>query len=124
MARLALLGAGLAVAYVARPGQPASKTTVVYGFSARRQVLGQEVYNDDGEVVGKIDDLIIAKRSVSHVIVSVGGFLGIAAYTVALPVADFVRHGKKIVLPGASKAAIQAMPRFEYSQMDEPTSTP
>lgn len=116
MTRFALLGVGVAVAHVARSGQHASKKTVIHGFSARRHVLGQKVYNDKGELVGKIEDLILVKRAVSHAIVGVGGFLGFATYAVAIPVTDFIRYDEKIVLPRASKKVIRAMPRFEYTQ--------
>src|SRR5712672_67187 len=110
MTRLALLGVGVAVAHVALTNQQASERTVIHGFSARRHVLGQKVYNDKDQLVGKIEDLILAKRTVSHVIVSVGGFLGLATYAVAVPVADFTRRDEKILLPRASEEAIRAMP--------------
>src|SRR5260370_39770180 len=38
---------------------------VTVGWSAKRQILGQSIYNDKGEAIGKADDIIIApdKRS-------------------------------------------------------------
>jgi hypothetical protein len=50
---------------------------VTLGWSAKRHVLGQPVYNDKGERIGAIDDLIIAPdRAVSYAIIGAGGFLG------------------------------------------------
>jgi sporulation protein YlmC with PRC-barrel domain len=119
MTRFALLGAGVAVAHVAQARRQVSKRAVIQGFSARRHVLGQKVYNDKGELVGKIEDLVLAKRAVSHVILGVGGFLGVATCLVAIPVGEFIRKDDRIVLQGASKEAIRALPRFEYAQMSE-----
>ena len=51
MTRFALLGAGVALAHVARAKEPVSKRAVIHGFSARRHVLGQKVYTDEGELV-------------------------------------------------------------------------
>jgi sporulation protein YlmC with PRC-barrel domain len=119
MTRFALLGAGVALAHVAQASRPVSKRAVIHGFSARRHVLGQKVYNDEGEFVGKIEDLVLAKRAVSHVILGVGGFLGVGTCLVAIPVGEFIRKDARIVLQGGSKPAIRALPRFEYAQMSD-----
>ena len=119
MTRFALLGAGVALAHVAQTNRPVSKGAVIHGFSARRHVLGQKVYNDAGELVGKIEDLVLAKRAVSHVILGVGGFLGVGICRVAIPVGEFMRKDARIVLPGGNKRAIRALPRFEYAQMSD-----
>jgi hypothetical protein len=119
MTRFALLGAGVAVAHVAQAKRHIPKMSSMRGFSARRHVLGQKVHNEQGEVVGKIEDLILANRAVSHAILSVGGFLGLATCRVAIPVADFIRKDDRIVLPGATKEAVRALPRFEYGQVSE-----
>ena len=119
MTRFALLGAGVALAHVAQARQPVSKRALIQGFSARRHVLGQKVYNDQGELVGRIEDLVLAKRAVSHVIVGVGGFLGVATCLVAIPVGEFNRRDDRIVLQGANKKTIRALPRFEYTDMSE-----
>jgi sporulation protein YlmC with PRC-barrel domain len=121
--RIGLLGAGMAAAHVVGTRHQASKekdaSSVIHGFSAKRQVLGQKVYNDDGELIGRIEDLILAKKAVSHVIVGVGGFPRVATHSVAIPVGKFIRVDEKIVLSGANKEAIRAMPRFAYTQMLE-----
>lgn len=51
---------------------------VAMGWSAKKQILGASVYNDADELVGKIDDIIVAPdSSVSTAIVGVGGFIGV-----------------------------------------------
>ena len=57
------------------------------GWSAKRTVLGQPVYNESDEKIGTIDDIIIAPdKAVSYAIVSAGGFLGLGTHDVAVPV--------------------------------------
>jgi sporulation protein YlmC with PRC-barrel domain len=90
---------------------------VINGVSAKRHVLGKDVYNDKNEVVGKAEDLILSReRAVSYVILGVGGFLGIGEHDVVIPVNQFKLSGDKLILAGATKESIRAMPRFEYSR--------
>jgi hypothetical protein len=47
-------------------------------INAREQLLGESVYNDKAEKIGKIEDIILTKdRLASYGIVSTGGFLGL-----------------------------------------------
>jgi uncharacterized protein YrrD len=90
---------------------------VASGWSAPRQLLGQNVYNEKNEKVGKVDDLIVSpSKSVSYAIIGAGGFLGVARHDVAIPVSQFTQSEGKFVLNGASKDAIKNMPAFEYAQ--------
>jgi hypothetical protein len=36
---------------------------IINGWSVKRQLLGQDVYNDRDEMIGKIDDIIIGRQS-------------------------------------------------------------
>jgi len=90
---------------------------VATGWSAKKQILGKDVYNPAGEKIGSITDLIVApNRSVSYAIVGVGGFLGMRKHDVAVPMSQFKEDGGKIVLPGATKEALKAAPEFEYAK--------
>ena len=90
---------------------------VVKGWSVKRTVLGQAVYNDKDEKVGSVDDIIITPdKAVSYAIVGTGGFLGLAKHDVAIPVSQFKLVDKKLVLPGATKEALKAIPEFQYAQ--------
>jgi len=89
---------------------------VASGWSAKKQILGKDVYNDSGEKIGDINDLIVApNRAVSYAIVGVGGFLGMNEHNVAVPVSKLKQQMGKIVLPGATKDALKAAPEFEYA---------
>ena len=88
---------------------------VVKGWSARKQLLGETVYNDKNEKIGTIEDIIITpERSISYAIVSSGGFLGIGSHDVAIPATQFHLSNDRIVLPGATKEKVREMPVFEY----------
>jgi sporulation protein YlmC with PRC-barrel domain len=90
---------------------------VTVGWSARRQILGQSIYNDKGEAIGKADDIIVAPdKAVSYAIIGAGGFLGVGKHDVAIPVSQLKENDGKIILAGATKEAIKAMPPFEYAR--------
>lgn len=90
---------------------------VAVGWSARRQILGQSIYNDKGEAIGKADDIIIAPdKAVSYAIIGAGGFLDVGKHDVAIPVSQLKENAGKIVLAGATKEAVKAMPAFEYAR--------
>jgi sporulation protein YlmC with PRC-barrel domain len=122
-----LIGVMMAVAAVDVAAQMAGSTTtgvtveelktITLGWSAKKQILGKSVYNDKDEKVGDVDDLIIAPdSSVSYAIIGVGGFLGLGERQVAIPVSSFKGGEGRIVLPGATKDALQAMPSFQYAK--------
>ncbi len=90
--------------------------TVALGWSAKRQVLGQSVFNEKAERVGAIDDILISPdRAVSYAIINAGGFLGVAKHDVAVPVDQLKLVGHKLILAGATRDALKETPPFEYS---------
>jgi hypothetical protein len=117
----------MAVANISFAQQPVAGSTplaisvtelrsVAAGWSAKRQIIGHTVYNDKGEAIGKVDDLIIAPdKSLSYAIVGAGGFLGVAKHDVAVPVGQFTQRDGKLVLAGATKDALKETPAFEYA---------
>ena len=87
------------------------------GWSAKKQILGKGVYNDAGDKVGDINDLIVTPdKAVSYAIVGVGGFLGVGEHEIAVPVGQLKQQEGKIVLSGATKDALKAAPKFEYAK--------
>jgi len=90
---------------------------VTTGWSAKRQVLGKTIYNDSGDGIGKVDDIIVAPdKAVSYAIIGAGGFLGAGRHDVAIPVGQLKQQSDgKFVLAGATKDALKAMPPFEYA---------
>jgi len=93
---------------------------VLEGWSAKKAILGKAVYNDKNEKIGTIDDLIITPdRSVSYAIIGAGGFLGIGKHDVAIPISQLKLEKDKFILPGATKEALKAMPKFEYAKVEK-----
>jgi hypothetical protein len=123
---LAILTGAALILPVAAPAQVAGSTVigvaaaemreVALGWSAKRQILGQAVFNDKGQRIGSVDDIIVAPdKAVSYAIIGAGGFLGVDRHDVAIPVSQFRLQAGKLILPGASKAALETAPKFEYA---------
>jgi sporulation protein YlmC with PRC-barrel domain len=94
----------------------AESVAIAIGYRASK-LIGATVYNDKNERIGKIGDLIITPdSSVSYAIVDVGGFLGLGKHHVAIPVRQFTAVKPKLVLPGATKDALKALPEFRYAK--------
>jgi sporulation protein YlmC with PRC-barrel domain len=91
-------------------------TQVAMGWSVKKSILGKTVYNDAGEKIGKVEDMIISPRqNVSYLIIGAGGFVGIGRHDVAVPVAQVREEGGKILMAGATKDTIKSMPPFNYA---------
>jgi len=90
---------------------------VADGWSAKRQILGHAVFNDQSEKIGAVDDIIISPdKSVTYAIIGAGGFLGVARHDVLIQVNRLKIDGDKLVLPGATKEALKQAPAFEYAR--------
>jgi sporulation protein YlmC with PRC-barrel domain len=87
------------------------------GYRASK-LLGSDVYNDQGQKIGKLDDFIVGSEAeVSVAVVSVGGFLGMGSRLVAVP-ATLVESNDQgqVVLPGATKEMLKGLPAFQYAK--------
>jgi sporulation protein YlmC with PRC-barrel domain len=117
-----VIAAGAADAVAQTAGSMISVSTIelrelATGWSAKKRILGKGVYNDAGDKVGDINDLIVTPdKAVSYAIVGVGGFLGVGEHEIAVPVGQLKQKEGKIVLPGATKDALKAAPKFEYAK--------
>ncbi len=91
-------------------------TSLAMGWSVKKTLMGKTIYNEAGAKVGKVEDLIISPdRNVSYVIVGAGGFVGIGRHDVAIPVTQIQDKAGKLVMAGATKDSIKAMPGFTYA---------
>ena len=87
------------------------------GYRASK-LLGSDVYNDQSQKIGKLDDFIVGSEAeVSVAVVSVGGFLGMGSRLVAVP-ATLVESNDQgqVVLPGATEEMLKALPAFQYAK--------
>jgi len=79
-------------------------------------VIGATVMNDANDIVGKIDDLIIAlNEEIPFAVLSVGGFLGIGTRYVVISASSLEVHDQKMLLRGGNKDALKALPAFSYA---------
>lgn len=92
---------------------------VINGWSVKKTILGKHVYNEKGDEVGTIDDIIIAPEgAVSYAIIGAGRFLHVARHDVAIPVQQIdVNDEGKFVLAGATRDALKQLPVFEYAKV-------
>lgn len=85
------------------------------GYRASK-VRGADVINENSERIGTIDDVIITQDGrESYAVIAVGGFLGLGDHLVAVPYSQLNMRDNKIVLRGATKDALKALPQFKYS---------
>ncbi|PWQ93827.1 PRC-barrel domain-containing protein [Leucothrix arctica] len=81
-------------------------------------LMGTHLKNADGDNIGKIDDLIIARNDNKLMaIVSVGGFLGMGDRLVAVPYEDLrIGTDEKAFYLNATKTDLEAKPEFKYNE--------
>ena len=89
---------------------------IASGWSVKKSIMGKSLYNEKGDKIGNVDDLIIApNKTLSYAIIGAGGFLGMGKYDVAIPVTQINEVNGKMELKGATKESIKQMPKFEYA---------
>ncbi|RKP51806.1 PRC-barrel domain-containing protein [Pararobbsia silviterrae] len=92
------------------------------GWSVRKALVDEPVYNDMNNQIGSIYDIIIAPdRKATYAILSVGGFLGMGKHYVAVDIDKFSIRDGNLFLAGASKDALKAAPEFEYNKLEKAT---
>jgi sporulation protein YlmC with PRC-barrel domain len=90
---------------------------VARGWSGRKNLLNKPVYNDRGEKIGKLEDVIISPdKTASFAIVSTASYVGMSKHDVAIPFDQLQLKGERIMLPGGSKDALKALPEFVYAK--------
>lgn len=84
------------------------------------ELTGHAVVNDDNEDIGELDDFIVGRDdNALFSVIEVGGFLGMGGHLVAVPFdsleVEDAGGDLKIVLPGATKDALEDLPEFNYA---------
>ena len=95
-------------------------STAQKGWSAKKDIMGKTVYNDNNEKIGDVNDVIFSRtNSASFVVIGVGGFLGMGEHDVAVPLSRIKHNNDKVILPGATKEALKKVPEFRYAKSDK-----
>lgn len=103
----------------AQPGPIVKDIRVVaHGYRASK-LIGSRVFNDKNEQIGEIEDLVIDRDRVLYAVLHVGGFLGLAGHLVVVLYDRLVLDAakKRIVFPGADRAALRALSKFQFESV-------
>lgn len=92
---------------------PLEATEVARGYRAEALRL-KPVVNDKKETIGRIDDFIFGKDGNVYAVLAVGDFVGLSGHLVAIPFRSLKLDDPfgYVVLPGASRAALEKLPVF------------
>ena len=82
------------------------------------ELIGDSVENSAGDVLGDIETLVVADDgAIEHVILGVGGFLGIGEKEVALPWDRFtVQPEEDRIVADFTREELEAMPEFDWPE--------
>ncbi len=97
-------------------GPPTAQQLILLRERASK-IIGSHVYNERGESIGEIEELLVtSSNTVLTAVISVGGFLGMGERLVSLPFAElrFVAPEGHWMLAGATKDTLQNRPVFHY----------
>ena len=83
-------------------------------------LIGKSVYDEKGERIGEVDDVVVNKSTrQTATVIGVGGFLGIGERKAAVPVSELKVQGDKIVGSGLTKDAVKSMAEYKDSDKDQ-----
>jgi PRC-barrel domain len=89
--------------------------TLATGYRTTK-VVGSTVQNEANDTVGTIDDLIVTPNAqVPFAVISIGGFLGMGTHYVVVPSSALSVVDKHMLLRGATKESLKALPSFQYA---------
>jgi len=120
----------------ASPAQPGGGTGIQMGEAAppvivrfvtmkpadtlSSQLVGTNVYNNQNESVGEIEDLVIENgKTITGVVVSAGGFLGLGEHYVLLEPSSIVlsqKDGSMKAFINTTKETLKGAPAFNYTK--------
>lgn len=96
------------------------------------QIIGANVYNDENNSIGSVDDIILVPPAGAAVagaaagagrgplaVIQVGGFLGLGGRLVAVPLTDLQWNAERerVMLPGATRDGLRERPEFNYDSV-------
>jgi sporulation protein YlmC with PRC-barrel domain len=102
-------------------GTMAVDSARMQGGRRASRLIGSNIYNEENETVGEVEDIIIPTGGGNPVaIISVGGFLGIGDRLVAVPFERLQRAADRDrwMLPGATKDGLKELPAYSYEEAE------
>lgn len=81
-------------------------------------IIGMNVVNEDGDVIGEID-YVVGSENRPMGIIGIGGFLGLGEYTVSVPLEEFsMKDDETLLLVGATEDALKTRPEYDESDAE------
>ena len=92
---------------------PLETTEVARGYRAETIKL-KPVVNDKNETIGRINDFVFGKDGNIYAILAVGNLTGLGGHLIAVPFRNLRLDDPSgyVVLPGASRSALEKLPVF------------
>jgi hypothetical protein len=92
---------------------PLEATEVARGYRAETIRL-KPVVNDKKETIGRVNDFVFGKDGNTYAILAVGDFTGLGGHLIAVPFRNLRLDDPSgyVVLPGASRSALEKLPVF------------
>jgi sporulation protein YlmC with PRC-barrel domain len=88
------------------------------------KVVGLDVYNDNSENLGSINDLLTDKSgTIKGVVIGVGGFLGVGTHLIAVPFDKIKFVNEPVAYTGAAATGAAGSPNAAASRPMLPTTT-
>lgn len=82
-------------------------------------LIGRDVYNRDGALVGTIDDVVVHRRDrVTGAVLSMGGFLGFGADKAVVPVRQLRLEGDRVVAPNLTREVMERVDNYHPRDWD------
>jgi hypothetical protein len=90
---------------------------IVVGWSATRGLLNRAVFNESGQYIGSVMDIIVTRdTNLTYLIIGASGFVGTGRHDVAALISDIREEGPRLVWPGATRAHVKSMPHIVYAR--------
>jgi sporulation protein YlmC with PRC-barrel domain len=84
-------------------------------FMRASKIIGATVYNDKGESIGSVIDVLVKNTATEPTaILSVGDYVGGGTKLVAVPLSHVNLDGAKPMMAGATKQVLASMPAYLF----------
>ena len=84
------------------------------------KLIGKDVYGAGNEKVGEVKNVVVGPNNmVNAVLVDIGGFLGMGAKTVSLPLEQLKAEGDRVVAANLTKEQAKAIPEYKEPEKSQ-----
>lgn len=84
--------------------------TGVNGAAVKEDLVGKTVYNENGDSIGEVQDVVVSNGKATQYVIGAGGFLGMGKHDVAIPFDKVSNQNGKLILSGYTKEQLKALP--------------